>query len=155
MKTVYSRGDKAWNTLIVRDLYTYVRFDRFGVKRVDQLERIFHIIIGVLSEHRTTLLKQMRFNGDALRNLLDGLITHVPPTILVHLLLEPSTKTNVSSMVDGVNVPSAILIHSLFNRRRERTTLCASATLRGQRTVSDSHSFPVRPSTRTDVSVRK
>ena len=73
MKVVYSRRGEEEDTLIVRDMYTGARFDRFGVKGVDQLEQIFHVILGMLSEHRTTLLKRMRFGADALRHLLDGL----------------------------------------------------------------------------------
>ena len=73
-KVVYSRRGDAEDTLIVRDLYTGAsHFDRFGVKGVDHLERLFHVILSTLSEHRTTLLKRMRFGGDALRDLLDGL----------------------------------------------------------------------------------
>ena len=73
MKVVYSRRGEEEDTLIVRDMYTGARFDRFGVKGVDQLEQNFHVILGMLSEHRTTLLKRMRFGADALRHLLDGL----------------------------------------------------------------------------------
>ena len=72
-QVVYSRhGDKD-DTLIIRDLHPGVKFDRFGVKGVDQIERVCFVILSVLSEHRTTILKRMRFGGDALRNLLDGL----------------------------------------------------------------------------------
>ena len=66
------RGEEE-DTLIVRDFYSGTRFDRFGVKGIAQLKRVFYAIIGTLSEHRTTLLKRMRFGGDAFRNLLDGL----------------------------------------------------------------------------------
>ena len=72
-KLTYSRRGEEDDTLIIRDLYTYARFDHFGVKGIDQLEQIFHVILGMLSENRTTLLKRMRFGGDALRELLDGL----------------------------------------------------------------------------------
>lgn len=72
-KVAYSRRGEEEDTLVVRDLYNATRFDRFGVKGVDQLERVFYIILDALNEHRTTLLKRMRFGGDALRDLLDGL----------------------------------------------------------------------------------
>ena len=72
-KVTYSRRGEEDDTLIIRDLYTYARFDHFGVKGIDQLEQIFHVILGMLSENRTTLLTRMRFGGDALRELLDGL----------------------------------------------------------------------------------
>lgn len=72
-KVVYSRrGDEA-DTLVVRDLYPGARFCRFGMKGSEQLEQIFYIILGMLNEHRATLLKRMRFGGDTLRELLDGL----------------------------------------------------------------------------------
>ena len=72
-KVVYSRRGEEKDTLIVRDMYGDTCFDRFGVKGVTQLERVFYAIISVLSEHRTMLLKRMRYGGDALWNLLDGL----------------------------------------------------------------------------------
>ena len=72
-KVAYSRRGEEKDTLIVRDLYTGTRFDRFGVKGDDQLEQIFHVILGVLNVHRATLLKRMCFGGDALREMLDGL----------------------------------------------------------------------------------
>ena len=37
-KVVYSRRGEEEDTLIVRDLYTGTRFDRFGVKGDDQLD---------------------------------------------------------------------------------------------------------------------
>lgn len=72
-KVAYSRCGEGEDTLIVRDMYSGTRFDRFGVKGIARLERIFYTILATLSEHRTTLLKRMRYGGDALRNLLDGL----------------------------------------------------------------------------------
>lgn len=72
-KVVYSRRGEEKDTLVVRDLFPRARFDRFGIKGIDQLKRIFYIILGTASEHRTTLLKRMRYGGDAFRSLLDGL----------------------------------------------------------------------------------
>ena len=72
-KVVYSRHGEEKDTLTVRDLYTWTRFDRFGMKGDDQLEQILYVILGVLSENRLTLLKRMCFGGDALRDLLDAL----------------------------------------------------------------------------------
>ena len=39
-KVAYSRNGEE-DTLIVRDLYSGTRFDRFGVKGIAQLERVF------------------------------------------------------------------------------------------------------------------
>ena len=72
-KVAYSRSGEEEDTLIVRDMYRGTRFDRFGVKGIAQLERVFYAIIGLMNEHRTMLLKRMRYGGDALWNLLDGL----------------------------------------------------------------------------------
>ena len=71
-KVAYSRnGEK--DTLIVRDLYSGTRFDRFGVKGIAQLERVFYAILALMQDNRKTLLKRMRYGGDALHSLLDGL----------------------------------------------------------------------------------
>ena len=72
-KVVYSRRGEEEDTLIVRDLYSGTRFHRFGVKGIAQLERIFYAIIELMYEHRTMLLKRMRYDGDTLLILLDGL----------------------------------------------------------------------------------
>ena len=72
-KVVYSRRDEEHDTLVIRDLSDKSNFDHFGVKGVKELERLLFTILGSMSEHRTTLLKRMRFGGDALRQLLDGL----------------------------------------------------------------------------------
>ena len=72
-KVMYSRRGDEEDTFIVRDLHPGTNFDRFGFKGVEQLERICFVILSVLSEHRTMLLKRMRFGGDTLRDLLDGL----------------------------------------------------------------------------------
>ena len=72
-KVAYSRSGEEEDTLIVRDLYSGTRFDRFGVKGTAQLERFFYAILDLVLDNRKTLLKQMRYGGDALRNLLDGL----------------------------------------------------------------------------------
>ena len=72
-KVAYSRSGEEEDTLIVRDLYSGTRFDRFGVKGTAQLERVFYAIVALVHDNRKTLLKRMRYGGDALRNLLDGL----------------------------------------------------------------------------------
>ena len=72
-KVAYSRSGEEEDTLIVRDLYSGTRFDRFGVKGTAQLERVFYAIVALVHGNRKTLLKRMRYGGDALRNLLDGL----------------------------------------------------------------------------------
>ena len=72
-KVAYSRSGEEEDTLIVRDLYSGSRFDRFGVKGTAQLERVFYAILDLVLDNRKTLLKRMRYGGDALRNLLDGL----------------------------------------------------------------------------------
>ena len=72
-KVAYSRSGEEEDTLIVRDLYSGTRFDRFGVKGTAQLERVFYAIVALVYDNRKTLLKRMRYGGDALRNLLDGL----------------------------------------------------------------------------------
>ena len=72
-KVAYSRSGEEEDTLIVRDLYSGTRFDRFGVKGSAQLERVFYAIVALVHDNRKTLLKRMRYGGDALRNLLDGL----------------------------------------------------------------------------------
>ena len=72
-KVTYRRSGEEEDTLIVRDLYSGTRFDRFGVKGTAQLERVFYAIVALVHDNRKTLLKRMRYGGDALRNLLDGL----------------------------------------------------------------------------------
>jgi hypothetical protein len=72
-KVAYSRSGEEEDTLIVRDLYSGTRFDRFGVKGSAQLERVFYAIVALVHGNRKTLLKRMRYGGDSLRNLLDGL----------------------------------------------------------------------------------
>ena len=72
-KVAYSRSGEEEDTLIVRDLHSGTRFDRFGVKGTAQLERVFYAILDLVLDNRKTLLKRMRYGGDALRNLLDGL----------------------------------------------------------------------------------
>ena len=72
-KVTYSRSGEEEDTLIVRDLYSGTRFDRFGVKGSAQLERVFYAIVALVHGNRKTLLKRMRYGGDALRNLLDSL----------------------------------------------------------------------------------
>ena len=72
-KVAYSRSGEEEDTLIVRDLYSGTRFDRFGVKGTAQLERVFYAIVALVHGNRKTLLKRMRYGGDSLRNLLDGL----------------------------------------------------------------------------------
>ena len=71
-KVAYSRNGEE-DTLIVRDLYSGTRFDRFGVKGIAQLERVFYAILALMQDNRKTLLKRMRYGGDALRSLLGGL----------------------------------------------------------------------------------
>ena len=73
-KVAYSRSGEEEDTLIVRDLYSGTRFDRFGVKGTAQLERVFYAIVALVHDNRKTLLKRMRYGGDALRNLLDILL---------------------------------------------------------------------------------
>ena len=72
-KVAYSRNGEEKDTLIVRDLYSRTRFDRFGVKGIAQLQRVFYAILALMQDNRKTLLKQMRYGGDALHSLLDGL----------------------------------------------------------------------------------
>ena len=72
-KVAYSRSGEEEDTLIVRDLYSGTRFDRFGVKGSAQLEHVFYAIVALVHGNRKTLLKRMRYGGDSLRNLLDGL----------------------------------------------------------------------------------
>ena len=72
-KVAYSRNGEEEDTLIIRELYSGTRFDRFGVKGIAQLERVFYAIVALVHGNRKTLQKQMRYGGDALRNLLDGL----------------------------------------------------------------------------------
>ena len=71
-KVAYSRNGEE-DTLIVRDLYSGTRFDRFGVKGIARLERVFYAILAIMYDNRKTLLKRMRYGGDALHSLLDGL----------------------------------------------------------------------------------
>ena len=98
-KVAYSRSGEEEDTLIVRDMYRGTRFDRFGVKGIAQLERVFYAIIGLMNEHRTMLLKRMRYGGDALWNLLDGL-SDEDREGMRHALnsLEPSIKIELKKI---------------------------------------------------------
>ena len=98
-KVAYSRSGEEEDTLIVRDMYKGTRFDRFGVKGIAQLERVFYAIIGLMNEHRTMLLKRMRYGGDALWNLLDGL-SDEDREGMRHALnsLEPSIKIELKKI---------------------------------------------------------
>ena len=103
-KVAYSRSGEEEDTLIVRDLYSGTRFDRFGVKGIAQLEWVFYQIIGTLFRHRTLLFSRMRYDGDKLLILLDGLSDEdhdgIRNTKLWHLVTPPikielnSIKTN-------------------------------------------------------------
>ena len=92
-KVAYSRSGEEEDTLIVRDLYSGTRFDRFGVKGIAQLEWVFYQIIGTLFRHRTLLFSRMRYDGDKLLILLDGLSDEdhdgIRNTKLWHLLSPP------------------------------------------------------------------
>ena len=69
-QVVYSRDD---DSIIIRDLYPDTKFHRFGIHGVNQLEQVFYQILSELSAHREDLLKNMRYGGERLRTLLDGL----------------------------------------------------------------------------------
>ena len=70
----YSRRGEKNDTLVLRDLYEHTRFDRFGVKGVQEIERIYYVMLNELKEKREYLVKGMRFGGDTrLCEMLDGL----------------------------------------------------------------------------------
>ena len=71
-KVVYSRRGEEEDTLIFRDLYPHTVFDHFGIKGIDELKWAFFLILGTMSEHKTTLLDG-RDDCDDLHNLLEGL----------------------------------------------------------------------------------
>ena len=100
-KVAYSRSGEEEDTLIVRDLYSGTRFDRFGVNDIAQLEWVFYQIIGTLFRHRTLLFSRMRYDGDKLLILLDGLSDEdhdgIRNTKLWHLVT-PSIKIELNSI---------------------------------------------------------
>ena len=69
-QVVYSRDD---DSIIIRDLYPNTKFHRFGIHGVNQLEQAFFQILNELDVHREDLLKNMRYCGERLRTLLDGI----------------------------------------------------------------------------------
>lgn len=72
-KVVYSRVGEEHDTLVIRDVSGRTVFDRYGIKSVKELERVLYTLLAILNEHRAILLKRMRYGGDGLRQLLDGL----------------------------------------------------------------------------------
>ena len=73
-KVAYSRRGEENDTLVLRDLSEHTRFDRFGVKGVQEIERIYYVMLNELKKKRENLVKGMRFGGDTrLCEMLDGL----------------------------------------------------------------------------------
>ena len=70
-KVAYSGRGEEDDTLVLHDLCERTRF---GVKGVQEIERIYYVMLNELKEKREYLVKGMRFGGDTrLCEMLDGL----------------------------------------------------------------------------------
>ena len=72
-KVVYSRAGEEHDTLVIRDVSDGTAYDHFGLKGLNEIERFLYTLLAIMNEHRTILLKRMRYGGDGLRQLRDGL----------------------------------------------------------------------------------